>query len=160
MPPPRHNILGRSAAVATVLLALALLSIGCGSDERDDPPVAPPLLHGRPAEVLAAHLAPAARLAIRFADSYARNAYRQRPPRLPGATAALTRHLAQAATRVPPSRRDLRPRAIEITLTPRSSTTLHGSVEIGDRHSPPFSVGFTLEKRDSDWRVVFASPPS
>ena len=72
---------------------------------------------------------------------------------------ALTRHLGQAAARVPPSRRHLRPRARHIVLELAGSITLRGSVEVGDGRSPPFSVGFTLRKGASGWRVVSASPP-
>lgn len=149
MHPPRYIALP---------LATALLLSGCGSGAQD-PPGASPLLGGAKAAPLAADLEPAARLARHFAYAYARSAYRRHPPRLPGATSALTRHLAQAAARVPPSRRHLRPRARRIALELAGATALRGSVEVGDGRSPPFSVGFTLRKGASGWRVVSASPP-
>jgi hypothetical protein len=140
-------------------LAAGLLLAGCGSGG-EAPPAASPLVRGtKPASVAAAALAPAARLARRFASAYARSAYLRRPPRLPGATDALTRHLAQAAAKVPPSRRRLRPRARHIVLKPADATTMQGSVEVGDGRSRPFSVAFTLRNGASGWRVVFASPP-
>ena len=106
-----------------------------------------------------AELAPAARLAQRFANSYARSVYRRRPPRLPGATRALTAQLRQAASRVPPVRRRLRPREVAVDLVPLRPTTLRGSVEIADGRFPVFTVGFTLKKGAAGWRVVSASPP-
>jgi hypothetical protein len=102
----------------------------------------------------------AVRLAHRFADAYARSAYRRQSHRLPGATAAVERHLAAAASRVPPARRGLRPRALALSLRARDARTLDASVEIADGHSPPFSVGFTLKLRGKRWRVVAVSPPS
>jgi len=143
--------------IALSLVAAALIA-GCDSG-RQDPPGASPLLRGAKGAPVAGELALAARLARRFAHAYARSAYRRRPPRLPGATDALTRHLGQAAARVPPSRRHLRPRARHIVLELAGSITLRGSVEVGDGRSPPFSVGFTLRKGASGWRVVSASPP-
>jgi hypothetical protein len=118
------------------------------------------LLSGAQGSAVAAEQrAAAARVARRFATAYARSAYRRRPPPLPGASAALTRRLALAAAKVPLARRRLRPHPLAIVLELDRADTLRGSVEVGDGHSPPFSVGFTLKKRDVGWRVVSASPP-
>jgi hypothetical protein len=139
------------------LLVVALLLAGCGlGPERA---ADSSLLHGSKGSHRGADLAPAADLAQRFADSYARSVYLRRPPRLPGATASLTARLAQAATRVPPFRRRLRPRAVAIDLAPLGPAALRGSVEIADGRSPRFTVGFTLKKGAAGWRVVSASPP-
>jgi hypothetical protein len=144
-------------AKALLVVAAGLL-VGCGSSQESRS--ASPLLHGnKGSSNLAADLAPGARLAHRFASSYARSAYRRRPPRLPGATGALTAQLAQAAGRVPPSRRTLRPRAVAIDLARLGPTALRGSVEIADARNPSFTVGFTLRKGAAGWRVVSASPP-
>jgi hypothetical protein len=104
-------------------------------------------------------LAPAARVAHLFAYAYARSIYRRRPPRLPGASAALRRDLLAAASRVPRARRGLHPRALAVTLRPRGAAALAGMVKIGDGRSPPFSVGFLVRKQGSRWRVVTISPP-
>jgi hypothetical protein len=105
-------------------------------------------------------LAPAARLARRFAVAYARCAYLRRPPRLPGATAAVSREIAFAAQRVPPNRRRLRPRLLSLALQPQGVARLSASAQIGDGRSPPFSVGFTVNRVGRRWRVVAISPPS
>ena len=91
---------------------------------------------------------------------YARSAYR----RSTAATARRERgaHPSARASRgegparpAPPSYRI----RWSIVLELDRADTLRGSVEVGDGHSPPFSVGFTLKKRDVGWRVVSASPP-
>lgn len=146
LPPPK----------ALMLLAAVLLA-GCGSSP--SPEGQSSLLRGSKSSFIAADFTPAARLAQRFASSYARSIYRPRPPRLPGATAELTAQLAQAATRVPPSRRRLHPRPVAIDLVPLGPAALRGSVEIADGRSPVFAVGFTLRKGPVGWRVVSASPP-
>lgn len=147
--------------LAAVALSLTLtLVAGCGHSEQGSS-AASPLLQGAQGETLVvADLAPAARLATRFARYYARTVYERRPPRLPGATRALTQVLSEAATRVPASRRKLHPRLLGIALSPLGSHALEGTVDIGDGRSPPFSVGFRLARRGSAWRVVSASPPS
>ncbi len=159
MPPPRQIAFALRIAATPLAVLLAVLTASCGGAGEGHRPAGVPLLQGRQGASITSDLAPGARLATRFAAAYAQGAYRQHPPALPGATQVLTHQLAQAATRVPPSRRHLRPRVLDLTLTPRGTASLHGSVEIGDRHSRPFSVGFTLKKRDSGWRVVAASPP-
>ena len=145
------------ASLGLGLLAVAL--VGCSSGDTN-PEARSSLLSGsRGGPVTVAQLAPAARIAHRFAFAYARSIYQRRPPRLPGTAAALRRDLAAAASRVPPARRGLRPRALAVTLRPRAAA-LAGVVEIGDGRSPPFSVGFVVRKRGSRWRVVTISPPS
>ncbi len=160
MHPPRPKALGaRAIATPLVVVALALLLASCGGDGRDSRP--PRLLHGTRSELLElSDQAAAAQLGTRFARAYARTAYLRHPPRLPGVTTALADQLSQVAARVPEGRRHLRPRALKVSLEPTSRTSLRGSVQIGDGHSPPFSVGFAVEKRHSRWRVVSASPPS
>jgi len=140
-----------------LLLVVAALLVGCGSSPSSEGPS--PLLRGGKSSFAADNLAPAARLAERFANAYAHGVYLRRPPRLPGATAALTARLAQAATRVPRSRRRLHPRAVAIDLVPLGPAGLRGNVEIADGRSPVFTVGFTLRKGPAGWRVVSASPP-
>jgi len=146
LPPPK-----------ALLPLAAVLLVGCGSSP--SPEGQSSLLHGGKSTFTGNGLAPAARLAQRFASSYALRVYLRRPGRLPGATAALTTQLAQAATRVPPSRRRLHPHAVAIDLVPIGPAGLRGSVEIADGRSPVFTVGFTLRKGSAGWRVVSASPP-
>lgn len=146
---------------AGVLLGLALLAfvlVGCSSGDTNTH-TSSSLLSGRGGGTAAAQPLPAARLARRFAYAYARSIYRRRPPRLPGTTAALRRDLLAAASRVPPTRRKLRPHALAVTVRPRGAA-LAGVVRIGDGRSPAFSVGFLVRKQGSRWRVVTISPPS
>jgi hypothetical protein len=141
------------------LSAAALLSAGC-SQPAATSPAHPSLLGGRRGgPLLPQRLAPAVRLARRFANAYARSVYLRRPPQLPGATAALERRLVLAASRVPAARRGLRPRALAVELEPRDASSLGASVEIGDGRPPSFSVSFTLRRRGRRWRVVAISPP-
>jgi hypothetical protein len=160
MHPARHTSSCRRRAGA--LLGLALLAAvlgGCSSGDTNTQ-VGSPLLSGtRGGSIAAAQLAPAARIARRFAYAYARSIYQRRPPRLPDASAALRRDLLAAASRVPPARRGLHPHALAVTLRPRGAA-LAGVVEIGDGRSPPFSVGFLVRKWSSRWRVISISPPS
>ena len=143
----------RRASTVLALLPICLLHAGCG--------VRAPSTGGAPVLVVGGRggSVAASRLARRFAFAYARSIYRRRPPRLPGVTAALRRDLAAAASRVPPARRGLHPRALAVTLWPHGSA-LAGVVKIGDGRSPPFAVGFLVRKQGSRWRVVTISPPS
>lgn len=158
---PAHHISScRPRVGASLGLALLAFALGGCSSGDTNTQAGSSLLSGtRGGSVAAGQLAPAARVARRFASVYARSVYRRRPPPLPGATAALRRDLAAAASRVPPARRGLHPRALAVTLQPRGAA-LAGVVEIGDGRSPPFSVGFLVRKQGSRWRVTTISPPS
>jgi hypothetical protein len=145
-----------SSFAALVFLAGALL--GC-ADGGQPPSPDSSLLSGQRGTISTRRLAPAARLARRFAVAYAAGVYRRHPPQLPGATAELDKDLAAAATRVPAVRRGLRPHAGAVALEPRSETTLAATVKIGDGRSAPFSVGFLLKERGPSWRVVSISAP-
>ncbi|HET8565491.1 MAG TPA: hypothetical protein VFL77_03360 [Solirubrobacterales bacterium] len=148
----------RRAGVLPGLALLAFVLVGCSSGDTNTH-TSSSLLSGRGGGTAAAQLVPAARLARRFAYAYARSIYRRRPPRLPGTTAALRRDLLAAASRVPPTRRGLRPHALAVTVRPRGAA-LASVVRIGDDRSPAFSVGFLVRKQGSRWRVVTISPPS
>jgi hypothetical protein len=152
---PCHRRVGVSLGLA--LLAFAL--VGCGSADTNTHTSSSLLSGTRGGSIAAMQLAPVARVARRFAYAYARSIYRRRPPRLPGASTALHRDLLAAASRVPPARRDLHPRALAVTLRPRGAA-LAGVVEIGNGRSPPFSVAFLVRKQGSRWRVTTISPPS
>jgi hypothetical protein len=141
------------ACSVLALLPICLLCAGCGT-RAPSPRDAPALLVGRRGGSVAA-----SQLARRFAAAYARGAYRRRPPRLPGATAAVRRALALAAARVPRSRRRLRPRLLALVLAPQAHGGLSASARIDDGHTPPFSVGFTVARRGAGWRVTAISPP-
>ncbi len=157
---PAHHIspCRRRAGASLGLALLAVALVGCSSGDTNTQAGSSLLSGTRGGSIAAEQLAPAARVARRFAYAYARSIYRRRPPRLPGATAALRRDLSAAASRVPPARRGLHPRALAVTLRPRGAA-LAGVVEIGDGRSPPFSVGFLVRKQGSRWRVVTISPP-
>jgi hypothetical protein len=150
----------RSASFALLLVVICALHAGCGASAPSHRTESA-LVAGRPSGPVAGPtLAPAADLAKRFADAYARSIYRHRPPRLPGATAAVERHLLAAAAHVPPVRRDHRPWAGAVRLEPRSASVLGAEILIEDRHAPSFSVNFTVARRGGRWRVVAISPPS
>jgi len=160
MHPARHISPCRRRAGASFGLALlAVALVGCSSDDTNTQAGSSLLSGTRGGSLAAKQLAPAARVARRFAYAYARSIYQRRPPPLPGASAALRRDLLAAASRVPPARRGLHPRALAVTLRPRGAA-LAGVVEIGDGRSPPFSVGFLVRKLGSRWGVTTISPPS
>jgi hypothetical protein len=147
----------RISSFATLaVLAGTLLGCGGGSGQLS---AGSSLLSGNGRPIGTQRLGPAARIARRFAAAYARSVYQRHPVRLPGETAGLSKELAAAATRVPPARRGLHPHALAVRLEPRDGRTLAASVEIGDGHSVPFSVGFLVQKRGPGWRVVSISPP-
>jgi hypothetical protein len=144
-----------------ILAGLSLLSLtlaGCSATAHEVSD-GPQLLIGGGKVPVTAGLAPAARLAHRFGHAYARTAYRPHPSRLPGATAAVERRIALAASRVPNGRRRLRPYAAKIEIDPRGPSTLLGRVEIADGRSPHFSIGYAIRRRSLGWRVVAISPP-
>lgn len=142
------------ASLGLALLAAAV--VGCSSSDTHTEAGSSLLSGTRSGSIAAGQLALAARIARQFADAYARSIYQRRPPRLPGAAASLRRDLLAAASRVPPARRGLHPRALAVTLRPRHAA-LAGVVEIGDGRSPPFSVGFLVQKQGSRWRVTTIS---
>lgn len=150
----------RHTSVVVALLAICALHAGCGTSA-PSPRAETALLAGSSSGPVAGpHLAPAARLTRRFAVAYARSAYLRHPPQLPGATAAVGREVALAAQRVPPGRRRLHPRLLSLALQPQGVEGLSASAQIGDGRSPPFSVGFTVNRVGWRWRVVAISPPS
>lgn len=160
MHPARHISPCRRRAGASLALALlAFALVGCSSGSANTQARSSLLSGTRGGSIAAGQLAPAARVARRFAYAYARSIYRRRPPRLPGTTASLRRGLLAAASRVPPARHGLRPHALAVTVRPRGAA-LAGVVRIGDGRSPAFSVGFLVRRQGSRWRVVTISPPS
>ncbi|HVC07000.1 MAG TPA: hypothetical protein VND98_05385 [Solirubrobacterales bacterium] len=160
MHPARHISLCRRAGASLGLALLAVALVGCSSADTNTHAGSSLLSGTRGGSIAAEQLAPAAHVARHFAYAYARSIYRRRPPRLPGVTAALRRDLSAAGSRVPPARRGLHPRALDVTLRPQGAAALAGMVEIGDGRSPPFSVGFLVRKQGSRWRVATISPPS
>jgi hypothetical protein len=149
----------RPAPVAVSLLLICALHAGCGASA-PSPRAESALVAGSSSDPVAGPLlAPAARLARRFAIAYARRAYLRRPSQLPGATVAVSREVALAAQRVPPNRRRLHPRLLSLALQPQGVAGLSASVQVGDGRSPRFSVGFTVNHVGRHWRVVAISPP-
>jgi hypothetical protein len=106
-----------------------------------------------------AQLASAAAVAERFARAYARTAYLQRPPRLPGATRAVHAHLRASAAHVLPRRRGRDSRPGSIQLEPETASSLDASVVVTGGGVPSFAVGFTLRKTLAGWRVTSISLP-
>ena len=156
-----HDRVSRTAADAVVFpvfLVVAAAGIvvllgGCGSS------MPPSSSGGRPDLLAGRHgLAPqgltgAARVARRFALTYAAGAYRRRPPEFTAESSTVLRALAAAAGRVPADRRGLRPRLLRLRLSLRSGGSLAATASIGDGRFPSFSVGFTVARSASGWRV-------
>jgi hypothetical protein len=109
--------------------------------------------------IQSAQLSDGAKLAQEFARSYARSAYRQSPPRLPGESASVARALTLAAGRVPAARRHLRPHLTALRIWPVQGGVLRAAAWIADRRNPPFSIGFTATRRGGRWLVTTVSPP-
>jgi len=144
---------------AFVGLGAAACLLGCATAGHHGRAL-PPLVAGRRAEPIPpAQLAPAARLARRFARAYVPAVYLSPPARLPGATEAVRRHLRAAAEHVPGSLRAHRPMVGAVVLERRSARAIDASVTVEDQGGPAFSVGFTLKRRAGSWRVVAISPP-
>ena len=143
------------------LLSAIVLSLTLGACAAPDPPRPPDthLLTGAHAPLEAAALRAARVSARRFATAYARSIYDPSPPRLPASTTEVALAIRAAASRIPPSRRGLRPHAAALTLHPLDHRHASAAVTIDDGRSPPFSVGFTIERRRSRWLVTAISPP-
>ena len=148
--------LRRRRTLAGIALALALAGCaGRGQVEHADHP----LTAGRGPSIQTAEVRDGTKLAHAFARSYARGAYRQSPPRLPGESDAVARALALAAERVPPARRHLRPHLIALRIWPLQGGALRAAAWIADRRNPPFSIGFTATRRGGRWLVTTVSLP-
>jgi hypothetical protein len=106
-----------------------------------------------------AELASAADVAERFARAYARTAYIQRPPRLPGATGAVQAHVRVSAAHVPSRRRGRASRPGPIQLEPETASSLDASVVVTGGGVPAFAVGFTVRRTQAGWRVTSISLP-
>lgn len=154
------HLVGRHRPSALLALGASICLLGCASAGHRDRASASLVAGRRAGPIPAAQLASATRLARRFADAYARSAYLTRPPQLPGATAAVERHLRLAAARVPAIRRGHRPFAGALRLEAHSPGELGASLTVKDDLAPSFSVSFILERRGEHWRVVSISPPS
>lgn len=150
---------GAPRPFALLALGATVLLLGCGSTGHGEPASSSLVAGERAGPIPPAQLAPAARLADRFAAAYARSAYLRRPPSLPGATPDVQRHLLEAAAHVPPARRSRHPRAASVHLEPRAPRVLGASVVIDDGSAPPFSIDFTVERRGPVWSVVAISSP-
>jgi hypothetical protein len=104
-------------------------------------------------------LASAAVVAERFARAYARAAYRQRPPHLPGATGAVQAHVRASAAHVPPRRRGRASRPGPIQLEPETASSLDASMVVAGGGVPAFAIGFTVRRTQAGWRVTSISLP-
>jgi hypothetical protein len=106
-----------------------------------------------------AQLASAAEVAERFARAYARVAYLQRPPRLPGATGAVQANVRASAAHVPLRRRERASRSGPIQLEPETASSLDASVVVRGEGVLAFAVGFTVRRTEAGWRVTSISLP-
>ena len=138
--------------------ALLLLS-GCGSGGHPDPLPSSMVVGRRAAPLSSVQLASAAATARRFATAYAMTAYLRRPPRLPGASAAVADDLRAAAARVPDSRRRLHPRAAGLELRPAGGEAIAAGLRIEDGVSSPYTIGFILRPVAGAWKIVSVSTP-
>jgi len=145
--------------VYLALWATLLLLLGCGSAGHGDLSSSSLVVGRRAAPIPPVQLAVAAKVARRFGSAYAQVAYARRPPRLPSATLAVDRHVASSARGVPSARRRLHPHAAGFHLALSDASHVKASVEVGDDHFAPFSVGFTVERRAIGWIVVSISAP-
>lgn len=106
-----------------------------------------------------AQLASAAAVAARFGRAYARAAYLQSPPRLPGASGAVQAHVRASAAHVPPGRRGRPSHPGSIQLEPETASSLDASVVVTGGGFPPFAVGFTVQRTQAGWLVTSISLP-
>lgn len=144
--PPRIAFL--LAAGASVLL------LGCATAGHVDRASSSLVAGVRAGPMSRVQLALAAAVAERFARAYARAAYLQRPPRLPGATGAVQAHLRASAAHVPPRRRGRASRAGSIQLEPETASSLDASVVVTGGGVPPFAVAFTVRRTRAGWRIT------
>jgi hypothetical protein len=98
-------------------------------------------------------------LAHRFASTYARDAYLRRPPAIPGESVPVRRAVVEAASRVPPARRGLRPRLLGLRLWLLPGGSLGAAARIGGGRFPPFSVGFSVGSRGGRQLITSISLP-
>jgi hypothetical protein len=147
-------------ALALLVFAASALLTGCGGEPRR----APTRTDERSA-LITGRRAPgprppaAARLARRFAATYARDAYLRRPPDLPGENAAVRAAVSAAASRVPRARRRIRPRLLGLHLWRLPDGSIGAAARIGDGRFPSFSVGFTIGHRGGRPLIISISPP-
>jgi hypothetical protein len=53
----------------------------------------------------------------------------------------------------------LRPHLLGLRIWPTGAAALRASISISDRRNPPFSVGFTLNRRGGRWLITTVSLP-
>ncbi|MBS1888774.1 MAG: hypothetical protein JSU06_16445 [Actinobacteria bacterium] len=148
----------RSRTAALLALGAALSVVGCGGSLHS--PQSRPLVVGeRAAPLPPAQLAAATTTARRFADAYARSIYMQPTPALPGATPAVARDVAAAATRVPTSLQSTTARTGELALTEAGDRRVDATLEIVSAAGQRFSISFSLARQNANWRVVAISTP-
>lgn len=144
--------------LALALGSLLLLS-GCGLGGHTDRRPASLIVGRRAALIPRVQLAAAISTTRRFAVAYARSAYARRPPHLPDATPAVQGQVEAAAAKVPPPRRQLRPRLVGFDLRPSGKRKVAASARVSDGIFPSFDVGFLLRETKVGWTVVSVSLP-
>lgn len=146
-------------AVTLAALAAALLISGCGERVGPSPPPASLVTGRRAVPLPPAQLAAATSVARSFARSWVPTIYMRRPPRIVGTTSTVRRAQLLEATRVPDSRRHLRPRLAGFKITIAADDRITIDLDVVDGHFPAFSLGATLARRPSGWRIVTISAP-
>ena len=156
--PPRA-VAGPPRVAFLLAVGVSVLLLGCATAGHVDRASSSLVAGERAGPMSRAQLASAAAVAGRFARAYARTAYLQRPPRLPGATGAVQAHLRASAAHVPTRRRGRDSRAGPIRLEPRTASSLDASVVVRGGGIPAFAVGFTVGRTQAGWRVTSISLP-
>jgi hypothetical protein len=144
-------------ALTLPALVAALLISGCGQQVAPPPPALSLVTAGRAVPLSSAQLAAATARARAFARAWVPTIYMHRPPRLPGSTASVRRAQLLEAARVPVARRHLLPRPAGVGLRIVARRRIEIDIHVVDGRSPEFSLGATMTRRPSGWRVVTIS---
>ncbi len=166
-PAPARSLRGRAPwngmprrALTLSALAAALLISGCGGSPSTTPSRSSSLVTGRrAAPIPPAQLAAATAAAGTFARAWVPTIYLRRPPRLAAAMPEVRREQLLAAARVPAARRHLRPRLAGLELVIAGPDRVDADIRVLDGHSPAFSLGAVLMRRQGGWQVVTISTP-
>lgn len=156
--PPRA-VAGPPLVAFLLAAGAAVLLLGCSTAGHVDRASSSLVAGVRAGPMSRAQLASAAEVAERFGRAYARAAYLQRPPRLPGATGAVQANVRASAAHLPPRRRGRSSRPGSIQLEPETASSLGASVVVTGGGVPPFAVGVTVRRTQAGWRVTSISLP-
>jgi len=156
--PPRA-VVGPPRIAFLLATGASVLLLGCATAGHVDRASSSLVAGVRAGPMSRVQLASAAAVAARFGRAYARTAYLQHPPRLPGATGTVRAHVQASAAHVPSGRRGRNSHAGSIQLEPTTASSLEASVVVRGRAVPAFAVGFTVQETHAGWRVTSISLP-